>query len=217
MTIPQVAVSHLPALLHFFRKLLFLEKKKKPSNWWRENQAVFKLAFVIFPGHTQPTFWSFMTSAPPDWESESWLARPWLPGPHGRLHNPDPCLLPLQVLGTSSTKKDRAPAQGLLPAFSQPCHSGLGKCFIHAAGFCSASAAIHPFPDSGLDLQAPSPALLSRSRHSALAAVNLKSKRKKQAGAGRCQSRVTLLDSPGPESVTNIWESRAFFRRLWET
>lgn len=137
------------------------------------------------------------------------------PGPHGRLHNPDPCLLPLQVLGTSSTKKDRAPAQGLLPAFSQPCHSCLGKCFIHAAGFCSASAAIHPFPDSGPDLQARSPALLSSSRRSALAAVNLKSKRKKKAGAGRCQSRVT--GSPGPESVTNIWESCAFFRLLWET
>lgn len=43
-------------------------------------QAVLKLAFVIFSGHTKPTFWSSVTYAPPDWEQGSLdQARPWPP------------------------------------------------------------------------------------------------------------------------------------------
>lgn len=80
---------------------------------------MFKLAFVIFPGHTQPTFWSSVTYMLPDWESGV-LTGPGLgcPRPLRRLYNPEPCLLPLQVLRTFSPKKDRAPAQALLPVFA---------------------------------------------------------------------------------------------------
>jgi len=63
-------------------------------------------------------------------------------------------------------------------------------------------------------LAGPLPALSSSGGSSALAAVNLKSKRKKQARGGWCWSRVAAC--PEPESVTNIGESSACFRCLWE-
>lgn len=63
-------------------------------------------------------------------------------------------------------------------------------------------------------LAGPLSALSSSSGSSALAAVNLKSKRKKQAGGGWCWSKVAAC--PEPESVTDIGESSACFRCLWE-
>lgn len=50
------------------------------------------------------------------------LSRPGLghPGPQGRMDNPDPCSLPLQVLGTFSTEKDRALHNHSCQASSQP-------------------------------------------------------------------------------------------------
>lgn len=96
-------------------------------------QAVLKLAFVIFSGHTKPTFWSSVTYAPPDWEQGSLdQARPWPPW----AMQTDPCLFPLQGLGTLSTEKGRAPAQALLPGFlSAVIPDCLGKRFIREAGF----------------------------------------------------------------------------------
>ena len=112
---------HVPALLNFFRKLLFL--KEENLNGGEKSRLYLNWPLYFFPGYTQPTFWSSVTSTPLPGGSRVLTTRALASLGHiVACTSRGPCLLPL-VAGTSSTKKDCAPAHECSCQHAQPCRS----------------------------------------------------------------------------------------------